>query len=40
MFKLEVELPKHIKSEVILGHSSEHVQQAVEYMSLESKKRG
>lgn len=38
IFKLEVELPKHIKSEVIWGHSSEHVQKAVEYMGLESKK--
>lgn len=35
---MEMELPVRIKSEVILGHSSEHVRETVEYMSLESKK--
>lgn len=38
MFKLEVELPKHFKFEVIWGHSSEQVQKSVVYMVLESKK--
>lgn len=38
MFKVEVELPKHIKSEVIRGHSKEHVQKTIDYMGLESKK--
>lgn len=40
MFRLEVELTKHVKSEVIWGHLSEHVQEAVEYMGLERKKKG
>lgn len=39
-FKLEVKLPKHIKSEVVWGHSSEHVQEAADYMGLESNERG
>lgn len=38
MFKVEVELPKHINSEVIWGHSNEHVQKTIDYMGLESKK--
>lgn len=37
MFNVEVELPKCFKSEVILGQSCEYVQEAVEYMGLESK---
>ena len=39
MFRFEVELPKHVKSEVIWGHLSERVQEAVEYLGLESKKK-